>query len=204
MHVLSLVPIGASLVELRRPGGQIYSAMTGISLWMLVGVVWLARLTGRRSVASYYQRPAATIRGHWSRWTVAPALFIAWIFIFSDASWPQRLAFRISKQSLEQRVRLVEEFGAQAGVGRAGLLNVRLVQFIHEGVRFYTGPGYDGVPCGYAYCPGGRPPDSSMNFYWPYDGPWYEFSGNDLRSRTVTLIRPSTQPGPTTVPARSP
>lgn len=199
MQVVTLTPIAVSLLHLCRPGGDFSAAINGLFIWFIVGIAWCVRLFARMTIWIVYERPSSTLHGHWSRWTVAPALFVGWIFL-TGAEWPQRLAFRVSQPALDRLARRAISDPSLATVTlpqRVGFLRVSTIEHIPEGVRLYTGPGYDGVPCGYAYCPAGRPPDGSFNRYYPWADEWWQYWANDQRLAGAAAVLPTPPPAPT-------
>jgi hypothetical protein len=197
MYLLALAPVAASFWELRRPGGHFDALASGASLWLLVGAVSLVRLVARTSVIAYFERPPTSVRGHWTRWLVVPAMFVAWL-VLGEREWPQRLAFYWSRPALETLARRALDDPSLGSVplpARAGLLTVSRIERIPQGVRLYTGPGYDAVPCGYAYCPAGRPPDGEDHHYYAWSGDWWQYWGPRSGPPPAT---------PTTAPATAP
>ncbi|MEV4353255.1 hypothetical protein [Nonomuraea sp. NPDC049625] len=151
-------------------GGPFPLVLTGLLLGLATVVVWTARFL----VGLLRSDGRAGLRRHWLRWACAPVIGVAVVgLVYTDLPFAARFAF--SEASLEQLARTVAS-GDEAGGHDdqwAGLYPLTSIERIEGGARFLVSDTGFLDRYGFAWSPGGEPPDESHTGYTHIRGPWY-------------------------------
>ncbi|MFI6927488.1 hypothetical protein ACIBIZ_46680 [Nonomuraea spiralis] len=151
-------------------GGPVMLLLAGLALAVGVGVVWIARFV----VALLRSDGRPGLRRHWFRWVAAPLMgVIVGALVFTGA--PFGVRFALSEAELEEFARTV---AAERGPARyddrwVGLYPLTAIGRMEGGARFLVSDTGLLDQYGFAWSPGGRPPEESHTAYTHLEGPWY-------------------------------
>ncbi|MFI9596983.1 hypothetical protein [Nonomuraea sp. NPDC052265] len=151
-------------------GGSFMLLLAGLALAVVTVVVWVARFT----VALLRSEGRPGLRRHWVRWLAAPLMGVTVIaLVFTGV--PFSVRFALSEAGLEEFARTV---AAEAGSVRhddrwVGLYPLTSIERIEGGARFLVSDTGLLDMYGFAWSPGGEPPEESHTGYTHLEGPWY-------------------------------
>ncbi|MEV0236566.1 hypothetical protein [Nonomuraea sp. NPDC050786] len=151
-------------------GGSLSLMLTGLMLGAATVIVWTARFV----VGLLRSDGRSGLRRHWVRWACAPLMGVAVLgLVYADLPFTAR--FALSESSLEQVARTVASGGesAQHDDHWAGLYPLTSIERIDGGARFLVSDTGFLDHYGFAWSPGGEPPDESHTGYTHIRGPWY-------------------------------
>ncbi|MDP9861741.1 MULTISPECIES: hypothetical protein [Streptosporangium] len=162
----SLLMYGVSV-----PGDYFLTVMLAGFLCLVLAIVWIPRFV----VALLRADGRPGLRRHWLRWAAAPVMGAAVTgLLYFDV--PATARFALSEASLERFARAVAA-GEELEVGGrwVGLYTLDWAERTDGVVRFLVaGTGFIDR-YGFAWSPGGEPPDDYGGAYHHLRGPWYEW-----------------------------
>ncbi|MGW4410678.1 hypothetical protein ACWEJ6_42040 [Nonomuraea sp. NPDC004702] len=151
-------------------GGSFTLLLAGLALFVGIAVVWVARF----AVGLLRSDGRPGLRRHWVRWTAAPVMgVIVTALVFARVPFEAR--FALSESELEQFARTV---AADTGTVRredqwVGLFPLTSIERVSGGARFLVSDTGFIDRYGFAWSPGGTPPEESHTGYTHLEGPWY-------------------------------
>ncbi|MER6512395.1 hypothetical protein ABT158_36685 [Nonomuraea sp. NPDC001636] len=151
-------------------GGSLTLLLAGLALLVGTVVVWVARF----AVGLLRSDGRPGLRRHWARWTAAPVMgVIMTALVFTRVPFEAR--FALSESELEQFARTV---AADTTTVRredqwVGLYPLTSIERLPGGARFLVSDTGFLDRYGFAWSPGGTPPEESHTAYTHLEGPWY-------------------------------
>ncbi|MFI7466928.1 hypothetical protein [Nonomuraea sp. NPDC049646] len=151
-------------------GGSFTLLLAGLVLAVVTVVVWVARFAVGLLRAD--GRPG--LRRHWVRWTAAPLMGVT-VTALVLTGVPSEVRFALSESALERFARTVaaDTRAVEHEDQWVGLYPLTVIQRMPGGARFLVSDTGLFDQYGFAWSPGGEPPEESHTGYTHLEGPWY-------------------------------
>ncbi|MEU1388825.1 MULTISPECIES: hypothetical protein [unclassified Nonomuraea] len=151
-------------------GGSFTLLLAGLLLAVGTVVVWVARF----AVGLLRSDGRPGLRRHWARWAAAPLMGVTVIaLVFTGV--PFEVRFALSESRLEQFARTVaaDTKAVEHEDQWVGLYPLTSIGRVPGGARFLVSDTGLFDRYGFAWSPGGEPPEESHTGYTHLEGPWY-------------------------------
>jgi hypothetical protein len=175
LHLAIVLAAIGLLDACSAPGFFIFEFAGSLLVWLVLGVIWLARF-----LFFLIKRPSRLWTTSWRRWAVGPVL-AAIVFALLLFEVPMSVRFALSRNALTRLSQNALAAGPTGNAARwkapvqtAGLFNVAVAEVTPQGQVFLRVAGTEFMRSfgGYAYSPHGTPSDPEGSFE-PLGDSWY-------------------------------
>ena len=171
MPLVVAPPVAAlTLWALSVPGADVVTAAVAVLVWVVVGVILVARVLALLARTPVRREPLAVWTG---------ALFVA-LLVFAAGVWdvPLRARFELSEDAMNDVAREVLDGERDPEtIERIGLWDVENVRRVAGGVRFTVRNAGFITRTGFAYQADGRPAYDGSGGFRYYRAGWYIWEG---------------------------